>query len=82
MRAALLETSIEPAGVLNVVDDIDIADPGPGEVRVRVTHCGVCHSDLGIVDGTFPNFGADRPRPRSRGHRRRGRRGRDRVAAR
>ena len=58
MRAALLETSIEPAGVLTVVDDIDIADPGPGEVRVRVTHCGVCHSDLGIVDGTFPNFGA------------------------
>ena len=43
--------------MLNVVDDIDIADPGPGEVRVRASHCGVCHSDLGIVDGTFPNFG-------------------------
>src|SRR4249919_3922989 len=58
MRAALLETSSGTPGVLDVVDDIDIADPGPGEVRVRVTHCGVCHSDLGIVDGTFPNFGA------------------------
>jgi S-(hydroxymethyl)glutathione dehydrogenase/alcohol dehydrogenase len=57
VRAALLEPSTEPAGVLAVVDDIDIADPGQGEVRVRVTHCGVCHSDLGIVDGTFPNFG-------------------------
>jgi Zn-dependent alcohol dehydrogenase len=23
-------------------------------VRVRVTHCGVCHSDLSLVDGAFP----------------------------
>ena len=21
---------------------------------MRVTHCGVCHSDLSIVDGVFP----------------------------
>jgi hypothetical protein len=26
-----------------------------GEVRVQVSHCGVCHSDLSIVDGTFPS---------------------------
>ena len=25
-----------------------------GEVRVAVKHCGLCHSDLGLVDGTFP----------------------------
>src|SRR5262249_38690439 len=29
-------------------------DPPPGHVRVRVTHCGVCHSDLSIADGVFP----------------------------
>ena len=52
MRAALFET---PATPVAIVDDIDVAAPRAGEVRVRVSHCGVCHSDLGIVDGTFPN---------------------------
>jgi len=52
MRAALLEPS---ADRVVIVDDIDVATPRPGEVRVRVSHCGVCHSDLSIVNGTFPN---------------------------
>jgi S-(hydroxymethyl)glutathione dehydrogenase / alcohol dehydrogenase len=51
MRAAVLEASEKP---LTIVDDIDIEDPRPGEVLVRVTHCGLCHSDLSLVDGTFP----------------------------
>ena len=28
--------------------------PGPGEVRVRVTHCGVCRTDLHIAEGDLP----------------------------
>lgn len=51
MRAALLETQGQP---LTLVDDITIRDPRPGEVKVRVRHCGICHSDLTIVDGAFP----------------------------
>jgi S-(hydroxymethyl)glutathione dehydrogenase/alcohol dehydrogenase len=51
MRAALLEASEKP---LEVVNDIDIEDPRAGEVLVRVSHCGVCHSDLSLTDGTFP----------------------------
>ena len=43
MRAAVLEA---PGARLVVDDTVDIADPGPGQVRVRVEHCGVCHSDL------------------------------------
>jgi propanol-preferring alcohol dehydrogenase len=31
-----------------------IRNPGPGEVRIRVEACGVCHSDAGTVEGTFP----------------------------
>ena len=50
MRAALLEASEKP---LNVVDDIDIDEPRAGEVLVRVTNCGVCHSDLSLQNGTF-----------------------------
>lgn len=52
MRAAVLEAAGEP---LVMRDDIDIEAPRSGQVRVRVTHCGVCHSDLSIVDGVFPS---------------------------
>jgi Zn-dependent alcohol dehydrogenase len=51
MRAAILEESGKP---LVVRDDVSIADPRPGHVRVRVRHCGICHSDLSLVDGVFP----------------------------
>jgi len=51
MRAAVLEVQGEP---LRVRDDVEIEKPRPGWVRVRVAHCGLCHSDLGLVDGTFP----------------------------
>ena len=51
MRAAILEASRQS---LVVCDDVQVEDPQPGEVLVRVSHCGVCHSDLSLVDGTFP----------------------------
>ena len=51
MRAALLEQAGAP---LVLRDDVTIAEPGPGQLRVRVRHCGVCHSDLSIADGVFP----------------------------
>jgi S-(hydroxymethyl)glutathione dehydrogenase/alcohol dehydrogenase len=50
MRAALLEASGKP---LTVADDIDIEAPRAGEVLVRVVNCGVCHSDVSQIDGTF-----------------------------
>lgn len=52
MRAALVEAPGEP---IVVRDDVEIRDPGPGQVRVRISHCGVCHSDLSIADGVFPS---------------------------
>ena len=27
-----------------------LVDPGPGQVRIRVEACGVCHSDSGTVE--------------------------------
>jgi Zn-dependent alcohol dehydrogenase len=44
-----------PGHPLVVCDDVEIEDPGPGQVRVRVSHCGLCHSDLSIADGVFPS---------------------------
>ncbi|WP_055702896.1 Zn-dependent alcohol dehydrogenase, partial [Streptomyces silaceus] len=37
-----------------VVHDLEIRDPGPGEVLVAVAAAGLCHSDLSVIDGTIP----------------------------
>jgi D-arabinose 1-dehydrogenase-like Zn-dependent alcohol dehydrogenase len=36
------------------VEDIPIPEPGPGEMLVKVAFCGICHSDLSLINGTFP----------------------------
>ena len=37
-----------------MVDDLEVPEPGPGEVTVRVLASGVCQSDLHVVDGSSP----------------------------
>lgn len=37
-----------------VLEDVPIPEPGPGEVLVKVAFCGICHSDLSLISGTFP----------------------------
>jgi Zn-dependent alcohol dehydrogenase len=39
---------------LEIRTDVDVADPQPGEVRVRTGAAGVCHSDLSVMNGTIP----------------------------
>jgi D-arabinose 1-dehydrogenase-like Zn-dependent alcohol dehydrogenase len=34
----------------------DIPQPGPGQVRIRVQACGVCHSDVVTKEGAFPGI--------------------------
>jgi 2-desacetyl-2-hydroxyethyl bacteriochlorophyllide A dehydrogenase len=41
-----------PGGV--ELRSVPIPCPGPSEVLLRVSHCGVCGTDLGIVSGAFP----------------------------
>ncbi|WP_328349838.1 zinc-binding dehydrogenase [Mycobacterium sp. NBC_00419] len=41
-----------------VLEDVPIPEPGAGEVLVKVAFCGICHSDLSLINGTFP---AQRP---------------------
>jgi S-(hydroxymethyl)glutathione dehydrogenase / alcohol dehydrogenase len=48
--AAVLRTVGRPLEL----EEVDLADPGPREVRVELVASGVCHSDLHIVDGTIP----------------------------
>jgi len=42
----------------------EIPVPGPGQVRIRVQACGVCHSDVITKDGVFPGISY----PRVPGH--------------
>ena len=47
MRAAIV---IEAGKPLELVSDLELRAPRAGEVRVRVHHCGLCHSDLTVRD--------------------------------
>ena len=38
----------------DVRDDVEVIDPGPDEVLVRLVAAGVCHSDVSLLDGTIP----------------------------
>ncbi|MFF6993963.1 Zn-dependent alcohol dehydrogenase [Streptomyces sp. NPDC008313] len=35
------------------ITEIDLPEPGPGQVRVKLAAAGVCHSDLSLSDGTM-----------------------------
>jgi propanol-preferring alcohol dehydrogenase len=36
------------------LEDVPLPEPKPGQVRVRVSACGVCRTDLHVVDGELP----------------------------
>jgi Zn-dependent alcohol dehydrogenase len=49
MRAAVLRQ----VGLIEI-EDIDLPEPGPGELRVKIKGVGVCHTDLVVSDGSVP----------------------------
>lgn len=53
MRAMVLE---EQPGRL-ALRDLPVPEPGPGQVLMRVSTCGVCRTDLHIVDGELTKPG-------------------------
>ena len=50
MKAAILYEVNKPL----VIEEIDIDDPGPGQVMVKTVSSGVCHSDLHQIEGLWP----------------------------
>ncbi len=67
IRAALLERmgAPRPYGASRPlrIAALELAEPGPGEVRVAIRAAGLCHSDLSVIDGVRP-----RPLPMVLGH--------------
>jgi D-arabinose 1-dehydrogenase-like Zn-dependent alcohol dehydrogenase len=53
--AKMRAMQVTRAGSLELVER-DLPEPGPGEVRVRVEACGVCHSDSFTVEGQWPGL--------------------------
>lgn len=45
---------LEKPGEAPVVREIDVLDPGPGEVRIRMAASGVCGTDGHAAEGTHP----------------------------
>jgi S-(hydroxymethyl)glutathione dehydrogenase/alcohol dehydrogenase len=39
---------------LRVRDGLEVREPGPGEVRVRIVRAGVCQSDVSVLKGAIP----------------------------
>ena len=52
MKAAVLRNVGDEN--LDVIDDMEVADPGPGEVTIKIEATGVCHSDLSGMTGVIP----------------------------
>jgi alcohol dehydrogenase len=36
------------------IEEVELADPGPGELRVKIHAAGLCHSDLSAINGDRP----------------------------
>ncbi len=51
MKAAILHKYNEP---LIIEDSVEIDQPKRGEVRIRVTATGLCHSDVNVFEGKTP----------------------------
>ena len=52
MKAAQIS---KPGGDWELVER-DLRQPGPGEVRVKVEACGICHSDVVVKEGLWPGL--------------------------
>ncbi|KAF1924716.1 GroES-like protein [Didymella exigua CBS 183.55] len=39
----------KPGSISTKIEELDVPEPGPGEVLINLTHSGVCHSDMGVM---------------------------------
>jgi S-(hydroxymethyl)glutathione dehydrogenase / alcohol dehydrogenase len=59
LKAAVLIEAGKPLEI----EQVNISNPGPHEVLIRTAACGLCHSDLHFIEGTYPH-----PLPAIPGH--------------
>ena len=52
MKAAVLREFKKPLAI----EEVGQPQPGAGEILIRIEACGVCHSDVHVADGDWPQF--------------------------
>ncbi len=55
MKSTYKAMEVSAPGTLRVVER-PVSEPGPGQVRIRVEACGICHTDAATVTGTYPGL--------------------------
>jgi S-(hydroxymethyl)glutathione dehydrogenase/alcohol dehydrogenase len=50
VKAAVMRSNNAPL----VIEDVQIDEPGPGEVLLKTAASGICHSDLTVLEGGLP----------------------------
>ena len=55
MRDTYKAVEVYESGRLRIVER-SISEPGAGQVRIRVEACGICHTDVATVTGTYPGL--------------------------
>jgi len=56
MNTKMKAAQISKAGGNFELVERDIPEPGPGQVRVKVDACGICHSDVLVKEGLWPGL--------------------------
>src|SRR3954463_6738172 len=64
MKAAVLHELRKPL----TIEEIPRPAPGENDVLIQVEACGVCHSDLHIIEGDWKQFGGITKMPLIPGH--------------
>jgi Zn-dependent alcohol dehydrogenase len=49
MKAAVCRKFKKPL----VIEDIQLAAPGPNDIKVKIRACGICHSDIHYIEGAW-----------------------------
>jgi alcohol dehydrogenase, propanol-preferring len=55
MKGTYKAVEVSAPGELRVVER-QVSEPGPGQVRIRVEACGICHTDAATVMGVYPGL--------------------------
>jgi propanol-preferring alcohol dehydrogenase len=64
MRAAVLHEFKKPL----MLEDVPRPEINPGEVLIQLEACGICHSDLHLADGDWPQLARITKKPLILGH--------------
>jgi len=58
----------KPGEVSTKVTELEMPEPGPGEILVHLTHSGVCHSDFGVMTCSWKGLPFPTPAGQVGGH--------------